>query len=203
VKNGLTRERILDAAERLVQTRGYNAFSYADISGEIGITNASLHYHFPKKGTLGTFLIRRYAERFERALAEIDEEEDDPRAKLQAYVKLYETVLRQGCMCLCGMLAADSETLPAEMRNQLKRFFDGNEQWLAVVLDKGRKAKQFEFSGRPTEHARLLVGSLEGAMLVARSYAEISRFTSAAGRLLASMETESRRASRQRKPAPR
>ena len=40
---------ILDVAERLAQTRGYNGFSYADIAAELGVTKASLHYHFPSK----------------------------------------------------------------------------------------------------------------------------------------------------------
>ena len=30
-----TASRILDVAERLVQSRGFNAFSYADVAGEL------------------------------------------------------------------------------------------------------------------------------------------------------------------------
>ena len=60
-KESRTSERILDIAERLVQTRGFNNFSYADIASELGITTASLHYHFPGKAELGQALITRYA----------------------------------------------------------------------------------------------------------------------------------------------
>ena len=55
-----TAERILDVAERLVQSRGYNGFSYADVAAELGITKASLHYHFAGKAELGEALIARY-----------------------------------------------------------------------------------------------------------------------------------------------
>ena len=48
-----TASRILDVAERLAQTQGYNGFSYADIAAELGITKASLHYHFASKADLG------------------------------------------------------------------------------------------------------------------------------------------------------
>ena len=48
-----TAERILDVAERLVQQRGFNGFSYADIAAELGITKAGLHYHFASKADLG------------------------------------------------------------------------------------------------------------------------------------------------------
>src|ERR1700682_4028701 len=67
-----TAERILDVAERLVQRRGFNAFSYADVANELGVTKPSVHYHFPGKGELGEALIKRYALRFETALADID-----------------------------------------------------------------------------------------------------------------------------------
>jgi AcrR family transcriptional regulator len=40
-----TSARILDVAERLVQMRGFNAFSYADVADVLKVTKASLHYH--------------------------------------------------------------------------------------------------------------------------------------------------------------
>jgi len=46
-------------AERLVQVRGFNGFSYADIAAELHITKASLHYHFATKADLGEALIAR------------------------------------------------------------------------------------------------------------------------------------------------
>ena len=54
-----TAARILDVAERLVQTRGFNGFSYADVASELDVTKASLHYHFPGKAELGQALIAR------------------------------------------------------------------------------------------------------------------------------------------------
>ena len=38
-REALTAERILDVAERLVQTRGVNSVSYANIAAEVGITH--------------------------------------------------------------------------------------------------------------------------------------------------------------------
>ena len=67
-----TSERILDVAERLVQTRGFNAFSYADIADALDITKASLHYHFSSKAELGKRLIERYEKNFLKALGQID-----------------------------------------------------------------------------------------------------------------------------------
>src|ERR1700749_5032156 len=98
-----TAERILDIAERLVQVRGFNNFSYADVASELGITKASLHYHFPGKAELGQALITRYAERFSHALEAIDRDQPNARAKLAAYAGLYAEVLRGKRMCMCGI----------------------------------------------------------------------------------------------------
>ena len=62
------RSRILDVAERLVQTRGFNGFSYADIAAEVGITKASLHYHFATKAELGRHADRALQRAFDSAL---------------------------------------------------------------------------------------------------------------------------------------
>jgi TetR/AcrR family transcriptional regulator, transcriptional repressor for nem operon len=183
-----TADRILDLAERLVQTRGFNGFSYADIASELGVTKASLHYHFPTKAELGRRLINRYGEAFARALADIDASSTDAREKLRSYASLYSRVLRDDRMCLCGMMAADYVTLPEPMKSAVTHFFEANEQWLASVLEQGRVTGDLRFSGAPLDVARLLVGSLEGAMLVARSFGDVSRFESISDWLLADLE---------------
>jgi TetR/AcrR family transcriptional regulator, transcriptional repressor for nem operon len=55
------------------------------------------------------------------------------------------------------------------------------------VLKQGQKARELKFSGPPHEVARALVGSLEGAMMLARSFGEVSRFETAANRSLAEL----------------
>ena len=179
-----TAGEILDAAEGLVQTRGYNGFSYADVSSVVGVTTASLHYHFPSKAGLGRALIERYTQRFGAALAAIRARERTGRARLAAYARLYVDVLEKGRMCLCGMLAAEVSTLPAAMQAALRGFFDANEEWLVGVFAESRKSKNLVVRGEPRAAARLWASALEGAMLLARSYGDVERLTSAVDRLL-------------------
>jgi TetR/AcrR family transcriptional regulator, transcriptional repressor for nem operon len=182
-----TASRILDVAERLVQLRGFNGFSYADVASELKITKASLHYHFPGKADLGRALIERYASRFTEALDAIDQRESNPMAKLQAYANIYADVLSEHRMCLCGMLAAGYDTLPAQMQEAVISFFDINEAWLRSVLESGAAQGKLVLSGSPSEAAQAMVSGLEGAMLVARPYDDLKRFDTAASRLLASL----------------
>jgi TetR/AcrR family transcriptional repressor of nem operon len=184
-----TGERILELAERLVQTRGYNGFSYADIAASLGVTKASLHYHFPAKAALGRQLIGRYERNFVAALEAIDAKVKSPREKLRRYAGIYAEVLADGRMCLCGMLAAEYVTLPKAMQQELRHFFAENERWLVTVLEEGRRAGQLEFAGSAREAASLLVSSLEGAMMLARSHGNAKRFRVLAERLIAALAT--------------
>ena len=178
-------QRILDAAEQLAQTRGFNGFSYADVAERLGVTKANVHHYFPTKADLGRALIVRYHEVFGRALAAIDLAAANSGEKLRRYVELYDGVIRRDRMCLCGMLAAEYETLPAPMQAELRSFFDANEVWLSAVLAAGRESRALSFPETPAERARLLVGALEGAMLVARTYGDDARFRAAAQNALA------------------
>jgi TetR/AcrR family transcriptional regulator, transcriptional repressor for nem operon len=184
-----TAQRILDVAERLVQTRGFNNFSYADIAAELGITTASLHYHYPGKAELGEALITRYAHRFGEALEQIDHEQPDARAKLEAYAALYADVLRGKRMCMCGILAAEYQTLPKPMRVAVIRFFDDNQRWLSQTVTEGELDHTLSLSARPEEIAQNILGTLEGAMLVARPYGDLERFNSTARQLLHSLSS--------------
>ena len=186
-----TATRILDVAERLVQVRGFNGFSYADVAAELEITKAGLHYHFAGKSELGEALIARYAARFADALAEVEARSPDAAARLDAYAQLYLDVLREQRMCLCGIMAAEYETLPAPMQAAVVGFFDDNETWLARILEQGRKAGTLDFTGRAGDTARMVVSTLEGAMLVARPFGDITRFQSAARHLLSGLHAVS------------
>jgi TetR/AcrR family transcriptional repressor of nem operon len=179
-----TATRILDAAEKLVQVRGFNAFSYADVAATVGISKAALHYHYPGKAELGEVLITRYSARFGQALAALDATAGTAPAKLDGYVGLFAAVLRAEKMCLCGMLAAEYQTLPAPMQACVLSFFAANEAWLTRVLEQGSAEGSLGLTGPAANMALMILSGLEGAMLVARAYGDIDRFLTTAGRML-------------------
>ena len=182
-----TRDQILDVAQELLQTRGYNAFSYRDIAQVVGIKSASIHYHYPAKDALGEALVRRYREDFGQARARLDAE-TEPRRRLERYAKLFAATLARGHrMCLCGMLAADFTTLPAPVQDQVRAFFDENEAWLAGVLAQGRLGSSLQFTGTPRSQGQALLATLEGAMLAARAAADPRRFQAIASQALNSL----------------
>jgi TetR/AcrR family transcriptional repressor of nem operon len=184
--NGTT-VRILDVAERMLQVRGYNGFSYGDVATELSITRAALHYHFPGKAELGQALIERYAARFATALEQLDAAAPDAAAKLRGYVALYTDVLGADRMCLCGMLAAEHRTLPSPLQQAVCDFFSSNTTWLRKVLEEGCADGSLRCPGTPEDSASMVLGALEGGMLIARLDGDVARFTAAAQQMLAGL----------------
>jgi TetR/AcrR family transcriptional repressor of nem operon len=183
-----TAERILDVAQRLAQSRGYNAFSYADLAEALGIRKASIHYHFPSKADLAHALVTRYRKEAAARLAQIDTETTDPVLKLRRYVALDQEMMADGNrVCLCGMFASDVLSLPDPVRAEVNDFFRDNERWLADVLREGQRQGSVRIAASADEEAQLFVAGLQGAMLIARSRHDPTHLRRVADRMLAAL----------------
>jgi len=192
VNESATRVALLDLAQDLAQTRGFNAFSYRDLAAGVGVRTASIHHHFPTKADLGREVMARYRERFRGYLETIEAETTSGRRRLEEFAELFRITLSKGNrLCLCGMLAAEYATLPAPMQREVKRFYEETETWLARVLEEGRTAKHFSYAGPSAPIARAYFAALEGAMIAARTFDDESRLLRAAQWFLSSFESHS------------
>jgi TetR/AcrR family transcriptional repressor of nem operon len=166
---GDTKTKLLDAAGALVQTRGYHGFSFHDLARNVDITTASIHYHFPTKGALGQALVKRYTLLFLSALGKPDAA--PPVQCLIQYAGVFRESLLEGRLCLCGMIGAEVDGVPAEVALEVRQFFAANLTWLTCV---------FQAGGEPPvvaeAKARLFLSTLEGAMLIARASGDLSSF---------------------------
>ncbi len=82
--------RVVDAAEGLIQERGYNGFSYDDVAKLVGIKKPSIHHHFATKGDLATTVAQRYTHRFREQLLRIEVQHAKAEDRLTAYATLFE-----------------------------------------------------------------------------------------------------------------
>ena len=153
----------------------------------MGITTASLHYHFASKAALGRALVERYTTRFGAALAALARLHPDAPSRLAGYARIYGEVLAADRMCLCGMLAAEYQTLPPAMQRAIRTYFDANEAWLRDVFERGRERGELTFSGAARDAARQWTSTLEGSMLLARPYGDAARLTTVARRMIAEL----------------
>jgi len=167
-----TRSVILREAEFLIRTRGYSAFSYADLSERVAITKASVHYYFPTKEDLVVILVQEYIERFKATLARIKQQHAGLGDRLRAYADLFLDGFENGMLPLCGALSAERSALPEVMRPQVQEFFRIHLDWLVGVLKEGRAAGALRASASTDEVALLLLSTLEGGTFVGWALAQ-------------------------------
>jgi len=169
-----TRESLMSAARAAVQAHGYNALSFRELAKEIGIKSASVHYHFPTKGDLAAALASRYADDASTFLEGLLAAPQDHRSLMSAYTAVFRAALEDdNRMCLCGILSAEYDDLPEQVRVEVDRFTATNTRWLVRVLAaRHPKSAPKELEGR----ALAIFASIEGAQLVARGRRNIHSF---------------------------
>lgn len=162
-----TRKRILDIAEELLLTRGFNAFSYQFVSTELGVRNAAIHYHFPHKTDLGVALIQRYRRRlmrFIQAQTELGVEQ-----QLERYFDLAESYFsHEQQVCPSGMLTTEFHTLPEAMRQEAAAFIAEMRAWSVAIALRGRAEGVFNYPGDETAMGALMFASMQGGLQLAR-----------------------------------
>ncbi|MBV8259838.1 MAG: TetR/AcrR family transcriptional regulator [Paraburkholderia sp.] len=169
------REQVLDHAITLMMLRGYNGFSYRDLSELVGVKTSSIHYYFPSKDDLVLEAVSQYSGEVMAGLQSIDAALP-AREKLATYTRLFGKTLGDGNqICLCGMLAADIESLPESVRQAVQAFFRANENWLAEVLAQGAKEGTLVVKGKAESAARTLFAALQGSVLASRLFKTKSR----------------------------
>ncbi len=178
-----TAERIMDAAERHMRARGYNAVSFRELAEDVGVKSASVHYHFPQKTDLGVAIVARYRERLLAELGRRVAATADPLDQLRCFVELYRGALEiDETICLCAMLAAESGGLPAPVNAEVQRFFQANIDWLSELLP---RIAAKDTPGCHLPEPAEIVARLQGAMIVAAAMRDPAIFERVAANLLA------------------
>ena len=164
------KEQILDVATELVQTRGYNAFSYQDLSARLGITKASIHHHFPSKEDLGFAVAEKYSADVEAALTEAKRTSDDPWVQLDGYLQVVlEIIKTDDRICAAGSVQSDINVVPTTMGTSMCSLAQHVIGWIADVITAGRERGVMDFPGTPAHHAALIFAAAQGAMQYGRA----------------------------------
>jgi TetR/AcrR family transcriptional repressor of nem operon len=166
------REALMTAAKLTVQAHGYNALSFRELAKAVDIKSASVHYYFPTKGDLGAALAQRYTQDGSALLAEILEQSSDPSGCMDRYTRIFRAALEDdNRMCLCGIMSAELDALPQEVRAEVDAFAKANVNWIGKVL---KLAEPAALETERKEQAMAIFAAIEGAQLVARGCEDIA-----------------------------
>jgi len=176
-----TKDKIMDSAEGYIRSHGFNNFSFRDIAADIGIKSASVHYHFPTKDALGEAVTERYIEKVMIFLSDPVTAAASAEDGAERFISLFRNALRvEEQMCLCGMLAAEIDSLNEPVKAVVRTFFNEIEGWLGAFLASNHpEQSQDVIRGR----ARSAIAALEGALLMARTLQDVTVFEDVATRI--------------------
>lgn len=172
-----TRDRILDAAERLVIEHGYSATPVDEVIARSSSSKGAFFHHFPTKRALADALVERYvtadldalAAGLEAALAS----SEDPGERVVAFVAHYEeqgdAVMTQQSGCLYTAILTERQLVTDGASEPITRAVTTWRDAFAALL---RDALPDEADLDVGDLADHLFVTFEGAFLLARSTGE-------------------------------
>lgn len=199
-----TRSRIIAAAMQLFWQKGYGSTSMADILGTAGVNSGSLYHFFPGKQDLLLAVLDAYHSGIhEMLLAPAWQGVADPIERIFALLGTYRAAIVQtGCMygCPIGSLALEIHEPDPPVRERLAANFsawtDAVQQCLA---DAGNRVPG-HIDRRA--FAEFVLTTMEGAVMLARTYRDVSYFDRAIEQLRRSCADWDRQRPQRRRRVP-
>ena len=158
----------MELGENLIRTKGYNGFSYQDISSELGIKNAAVHYYFPSKESLGTSIVKTNIQRFEEMVNNMQSRDFNEMHQLETFLKIYLKSHREQKLCIMGSLGPDFNTLNESTRSELKKMTDMVIVWLTNLLEKGYAKGVFSYKCKAGEKALIILSTMIAGLQLTR-----------------------------------
>jgi TetR/AcrR family transcriptional regulator, transcriptional repressor for nem operon len=178
-----TAARIVEAGRQLIMRHGYSGFSYADIAEAIDIRKASIHHHFPAKTDLVIAALKQSQDNFDTDVAALRAAGADGLTQLRAYIQYWERCIADDSapFCVAGMLGAELPSLPEEVAQAVRAYFEALTAWLEPVLESAVKDNLIELSSSARTEAATLVSLVYGAMLTTRAFGNAALFKDVTG----------------------
>ena len=167
-KGSANRQRIVDAADRLFYSRGYNQTSFSDISDETGIPRGNFYYYFKTKEEILEAVVESRVAIFRAMLEQVETESSEPRERLLLFaalpVKNEQQIVQYGCPIgtLSSELSKDQvhEISKAKLTAVFDLLIDWcNEQFCSLGFDSHAK-----------QYAMDLIAKLQGNAIMANVY---------------------------------
>src|ERR1700735_138720 len=168
-KGNRTRQRIIAQAAPLFNQRGYEGCSMREIMAEAGIEKGGIYRHFASKEELALeafdFAWAEVSERRTRGLEEIK----DPLLRIEALICNFvqcRPALRGGCPLLNTAIDADDGN--AALRARAQEALEGWRTRLRSLISLAVRQGKLKTGVRPYAVASLIIGTLEGALMMSR-----------------------------------
>ncbi|WP_084552381.1 TetR/AcrR family transcriptional regulator [Bacillus cihuensis] len=154
------KEQIIERALVHIKKRGYLSFSYDHLSKELGLTKASIHYHFEKKESLGLAVCDRLETGLDQMMITIKQMDIDPKEKAIEFLRMRLSYIDLDEICPISAFQADFPYLPEILKQSVQHVTNKELGCVAELLKDihNNEAK-----------AILLLSALKGALQYRRA----------------------------------
>ncbi|MEN9599510.1 MAG: hypothetical protein RL596_1829 [Bacteroidota bacterium] len=167
-KNTDTKQEILSIARDLMKKVGYNAFSYSDISKQLNIKNAAVHYHYPTKEDLLADIVNTYIDDYKKLDEGLVNAPLKAIDKLGVFADRYAQLIEVKSICIIGSVASDFYTLPPAVRERVILLTKLVLGMVANVLEEGKVKGELHFIEDANTRALLIMTNLAAGVQLAR-----------------------------------
>lgn len=184
------KRQILELTEEYVEREGFDSFSYHQLSHRLGISTASLHYHFPKKEDLGVALCAFLRGRLSALFTDISNSGGSAWEKLESFMDKGKSMAKgQQAICPISSLQVEVNVLSVKMRQAHLALEQFELEFLTNILREGREKGEMNFQGEPQEQAAMVASTYKGAIQYARVHGE-KYFQAAVQQLKSAMKSK-------------
>jgi TetR/AcrR family transcriptional repressor of nem operon len=177
------RERILSAAQSLIEVRGYSALGVAEICKVADVPKGSFYYFFESKEALTLSVVDEHWASQERLWTRILTSDAAPMQRLRQLFEETEVELRAGQQtcgtvsgCLFGNLTLEMSNHTEAIRTRLQEIFDAQVKLVDSVITEALQRNEVTVTDT-REAARSVVAQLEGQVLFAKLYNSTDRLS--------------------------
>ncbi|MCW2929645.1 MAG: TetR family transcriptional regulator [Actinomycetia bacterium] len=185
------REKIITAAQSLIEQRGYSALGVAEICQTAGVPKGSFYYFFESKEALALAVIDEHWDGQRRDWIRIMHSDADPLQRLRQLFEETEATLRAGQKscgtvsgCLFGNLSLEMSNQTEAIRKRLQEIFDAQADMVESVITEALEGGWVTVADTQAA-ARSVVAQLEGQVMFAKLYNNTSGLSALWGNCLA------------------
>ncbi len=173
----VTRDKILDAALKLILQKGFGSTSVDNVIAEVGITKGAFFYHFKSKRDMAVALIRKFVDNDNAHLidgkSEVEKYSHDPLQQLLALISLFEQQFAEledpypGC--LYAAFCYQGDMFDEEIRNIIAEQL---QRWRQYIVDKVYEIMETRTPKMAVDVeslADLLTTTFEGAFIMSKT----------------------------------
>ncbi|MFD6918900.1 TetR/AcrR family transcriptional regulator [Streptomyces sp. NPDC059944] len=170
------REKILGAAQSLIELRGYSALGVAEICKAAGVPKGSFYYFFESKEALALAVIDEQWAGQKSAWARALGGDEEPLIRLRRLFEVTEAAQlagQQSCGtvsgCMFGNLTLEMSNQTESVRDRLQAIFEEQVGMVESVVAEALARHDIAVADSG-EAARAVVAQLEGQVLFAKLY---------------------------------